>query len=88
MKCYTLVSSSFCCAPLNISFHIWKKKENKVQPSSTLTPQDPKLRGLAYVAVGKIGRRSPHRLNKDIQIVQTFFDALCQVSFLLLCILK
>ncbi|GFO03251.1 proteasome-associated protein ecm29-like protein [Plakobranchus ocellatus] len=42
------------------------------------TQEDPKLRSLAYVAVGKIARRSPHRLSKDIQIVQTFFDAICQ----------
>ncbi|BFY99626.1 hypothetical protein BsWGS_02666 [Bradybaena similaris] len=40
--------------------------------------EDSKLRSLAYVAVGKIGRRSPHRLTKDIQVVQTFFDAICQ----------
>ncbi|GFS17153.1 proteasome-associated protein ECM29-like protein, partial [Elysia marginata] len=42
------------------------------------TQEDPKLRSLAYVAVGKIARRSPHRLSKDIHIVQTFFDAICQ----------
>ncbi|XP_005102218.1 proteasome adapter and scaffold protein ECM29 [Aplysia californica] len=40
--------------------------------------EDPKLRSLAYVAVGKIGLRSPQRLTKDIQVVQIFFDAMCQ----------
>ncbi|KAK7476082.1 hypothetical protein BaRGS_00032709 [Batillaria attramentaria] len=40
--------------------------------------QDPKLRSLAYVAVGKIARRSPHRVAKDIALVQQFFDAMCQ----------
>lgn len=40
--------------------------------------EDSKLRSLAYVAVGKIARRSPNRLAKDIQVVQTFFEAMCQ----------
>nr|KAG5691476.1 hypothetical protein BaRGS_026251 [Batillaria attramentaria] len=40
--------------------------------------EDPKLRSLAYVAVGKIARRSPHRVAKDIALVQQFFDAMCQ----------
>ncbi|KAH9523696.1 hypothetical protein Btru_040672 [Bulinus truncatus] len=39
---------------------------------------DAKLRSLAYVAVGKIGRRSPSKLSKDLQIVQMFFNAVCQ----------
>uniref|UniRef100_A0A2C9KR44 TOG domain-containing protein n=1 Tax=Biomphalaria glabrata TaxID=6526 RepID=A0A2C9KR44_BIOGL len=40
--------------------------------------EDAKLRSLAYVAVGKIGRRSPNKISKDLQVVQLFFDALCQ----------
>ncbi|XP_059151870.1 proteasome adapter and scaffold protein ECM29-like [Physella acuta] len=40
--------------------------------------EDAKLRSLAYVAVGKIARRSPNKLTKDIQVLQTFFDSMCQ----------
>ncbi|XP_046357928.2 proteasome adapter and scaffold protein ECM29-like isoform X1 [Haliotis rufescens] len=40
--------------------------------------QDSKLRGLAYIAVGKIARRSPQRVAKDITLVQKFFEAVCQ----------
>ncbi|XP_076462653.1 proteasome adapter and scaffold protein ECM29-like isoform X2 [Babylonia areolata] len=40
--------------------------------------EDPKLRSLAYVAVGKIARRSPHRVAKDIALIQRFFEAMCQ----------
>ncbi|XP_060085987.1 proteasome adapter and scaffold protein ECM29-like [Ylistrum balloti] len=40
--------------------------------------EDAKLRGLAYVAAGKIVRRSPQIVSKDIGIVQKFFDAMCQ----------
>ena len=39
--------------------------------------QDPKLRSMAYVAVGKIVHRSPHLVTKDIALLQTFFDAVC-----------
>lgn len=40
--------------------------------------EDAKLRGLAYVAAGKIVRRVPQLVSKDISIVQKFFDAMCQ----------
>ncbi|KAL8623767.1 hypothetical protein ACOMHN_054073 [Nucella lapillus] len=40
--------------------------------------EDPKLRSLSYVAVGKIARRSPHRVAKDIALIQRFFEAMCQ----------
>ncbi|XP_033738890.1 proteasome adapter and scaffold protein ECM29-like [Pecten maximus] len=40
--------------------------------------EDAKLRGLAYVAAGKIVRRVPQIVSKDISIVQKFFDAMCQ----------
>ncbi|XP_070194752.1 proteasome adapter and scaffold protein ECM29-like isoform X2 [Littorina saxatilis] len=40
--------------------------------------EDPKLRSLAYVAVGKIARRSPARVAKDIALIQQFFEAMCQ----------
>ncbi|CAG5117500.1 unnamed protein product, partial [Candidula unifasciata] len=56
---------------------IQEAKENQKIDKHMLY-KDPKLRSLAYIAVGKIGRRSPHRLTKDIQVVQTFFDAICQ----------
>ena len=44
------------------------------------TKDDPRLRGLAYVAVGKIARRVPKLVTKDIALLQTFFDAICKVS--------
>ncbi|XP_021353886.1 proteasome-associated protein ECM29 homolog [Mizuhopecten yessoensis] len=40
--------------------------------------EDAKLRSLAYVAAGKIVRRFPQLVSKDISIVQKFFDAMCQ----------
>ena len=40
---------------------------------------DAKLRSLAYVAVGKISRRVPQIVGKDVGLLQTFFDALCKV---------
>ena len=33
---------------------------------------------MAYVAVGKIVRRSPHLVTKDITLLQTFFEAVCR----------
>ncbi|KAK3091483.1 hypothetical protein FSP39_020174, partial [Pinctada imbricata] len=39
---------------------------------------DGRLRNLAYVAVGKIVRRSPHLVSKDVGLVQKFFDAMSQ----------
>ncbi|XP_055956267.1 proteasome adapter and scaffold protein ECM29 [Patella vulgata] len=40
--------------------------------------EDNKLRSLAYVAVGKIARRSPERVAKDITLIQQFFESVCQ----------
>ncbi|XP_041357221.1 proteasome adapter and scaffold protein ECM29-like [Gigantopelta aegis] len=40
--------------------------------------EDPKLRSLAYGAVGKIARKSPQRVTKDITLAQQFFNAVCQ----------
>ena len=42
--------------------------------------EDPRLRSLAYVAVGKIAKRVPNLVNKDIALLQTFFDAMCKVE--------
>ncbi|XP_077980977.1 proteasome adapter and scaffold protein ECM29-like [Glandiceps talaboti] len=36
------------------------------------------LKGLAYVAVGKIARRVPSLVTKDIGMIQIFFDAMCK----------
>ena len=44
------------------------------------TKEDAKLRGLAYLAVGKLARRSPQLVTKDIALLQTFFNAMCLVS--------
>ena len=44
------------------------------------TKEDPRLRSLAYVAVGKIAKRVPNLVNKDIALLQTFFDAMCKVE--------
>ncbi|CAG2238012.1 ECM29 [Mytilus edulis] len=38
--------------------------------------QEAKLRNLAYVAVGKIVRRAPQLVKKDVALVQKFFDAM------------
>ena len=43
------------------------------------TKEDPRLRSLAYVAVGKIAKRVPNLVTKDIALLQTFFDAMCKV---------
>ncbi|CAL1546641.1 unnamed protein product [Lymnaea stagnalis] len=56
---------------------IQEAKENQ-KIGKHILYKDSKLRSLAYVAVGKIARRSPNRLAKDIQVVQTFFEAMCQ----------
>ena len=37
---------------------------------------EPKLRGLAYVAVGKLARKIPNTITADISIVHSFFSAL------------
>uniref|UniRef100_T1J5P2 TOG domain-containing protein n=1 Tax=Strigamia maritima TaxID=126957 RepID=T1J5P2_STRMM len=39
---------------------------------------DSKLRGLAYVAIGKLGHKLPQLVNKDLALVQNFFTALEQ----------
>lgn len=48
------------------------------------TKEDSKLRSLAYVGVGKIARRSPQLVTKDIALLQTFFNAMCLVCVLYL----
>ena len=40
---------------------------------------DARLLNLTYVAIGKIVRRSPHLVSKDIGLVQKFFDAMSRV---------
>lgn len=37
---------------------------------------DNKLRGLAYVAVGKLSRKIPNTISNDISVVHNFFNAL------------
>ena len=37
------------------------------------------MRSLAYVAVGKLAKRAPHLVSKDLALLQTFFDALSKV---------
>ena len=37
---------------------------------------DSKLRGLAYVAVGKLSRKIPSTISNDISVVHNFFNAL------------
>ncbi|XP_061192483.1 proteasome adapter and scaffold protein ECM29-like [Saccostrea echinata] len=44
----------------------------------TETKDDSRLRSLAYVAVGKIVRRSPQLVKKDIGLAQKLFDAISQ----------
>ena len=35
-----------------------------------------KLRGSCYVAIGKLGLKLPSLVNKDVSMIQTFFDAM------------
>ncbi|XP_023933323.1 proteasome-associated protein ECM29 homolog [Lingula anatina] len=42
------------------------------------TKEDASLRGQAYLAIGKIARRLPQLVTKDIALVQKFFDAMCK----------
>jgi len=37
---------------------------------------NPKLRGSCYVAIGKLGLKLPALVNKDVSMIQTFFDAM------------
>lgn len=64
-------------------------KDNKFQPISSVllsgmmkliseTKDDSRLRSLAYVAVGKIVRRAPQLVKKDIGLAQKLFDAIGQ----------
>ena len=41
--------------------------------------KDSKLRMLSYVAVGKISRRVPQLVTRDMSLLQNFFDAISQV---------
>lgn len=43
-----------------------------------MAKEDDKLRGLTYVAIGKIVKRCPSLISKDISLVQNFFDAVCK----------
>jgi proteasome component ECM29 len=62
------------------------EKLNKVGPiliqgmnkviANTNNKDDIKLRGLAYVAVGKLARKIPNTITSDISIVHSFFSAL------------
>jgi hypothetical protein len=45
----------------------------------TETKDDSRLRSLAYVAVGKIVRRAPQLVKKDIGLAQKLFDAISNV---------
>lgn len=47
------------------------------------TKDDTRLRSLAYVAVGKIVRRAPQLVKKDIGLAQKLFDAIGQVILIL-----
>jgi len=38
--------------------------------------ENPKLRGSCYVAIGKLGLKLPNLVNKDVSMIQTFFDAM------------
>ena len=42
---------------------------------------DNKLRGVAYVAVGKLARKIPNTIASDISVVHSFFSALETVSW-------
>lgn len=68
--------------------------DNKFQPISSVllsgmmkliskTKDDTRLRSLAYVAVGKIVRRAPQLVKKDIGLAQKLFDAIGQVILIL-----
>ena len=37
---------------------------------------DAKLRGSCYIAIGKLGLKVPELVNKDISMIQTFFEAI------------
>lgn len=41
--------------------------------------KDGKLRGLAYIAIGKFARRIPNVISNDITLVHNFFNALALV---------
>lgn len=49
------------------------------------TKDDSRLRSLAYVAVGKIVRRAPQLVKKDIGLAQKLFDAISQVILIIHC---
>lgn len=44
-----------------------------------IADDDNALKTLAYSATGKLGSRVPHLVNKDLALLQTFFEALLQV---------
>jgi len=43
--------------------------------------QDAKVRGRAYVAMGRIGKRLPRLFSADIGLVQSLFNAVNQVNW-------
>ncbi|CAG2064713.1 unnamed protein product, partial [Timema podura] len=43
-----------------------------------IAEEDATLKALAYSAAGKLGSRVPHLVNKDLVLLQTFFQALSQ----------
>ncbi|XP_066994237.2 proteasome adapter and scaffold protein ECM29 isoform X2 [Anabrus simplex] len=43
-----------------------------------ISEEDGTLKTLAYSAIGKLGQRVPHLVNKDLALLQTFFEALSQ----------
>jgi proteasome component ECM29 len=38
--------------------------------------KDVKLRASCYIAIGKLGLKVPHLVNKDVSVIQTFFEAI------------
>ena len=38
--------------------------------------ENQKLRGSCYVAIGKLGLKLPSLVNKDVSMIQTFFEAM------------
>jgi hypothetical protein len=44
-----------------------------------IAEDDKSLKKLAYSATGILGSRIPHLVNKDLALLQTFFEALLQV---------
>jgi hypothetical protein len=44
-----------------------------------IAEDDNSLKVLAYSAIGKLGSRVPHLVNKDLALLQTLFEALLQV---------